>query len=39
MSNDNNSPPSQYKANLIGNIETDGTKKRSKNSCTTKLFK
>ena len=27
MTNDNNAPSFKYKANLIGNIETNGTKK------------
>ena len=39
VTNDNNAPSFKYKANLIGNTETNGTKKRSQNGCTTKVFK
>ena len=39
VTNDDNAPLFKYNANHIGNTETNGTKKRSKNSCTTKIFK
>ena len=39
VTNDNNAPSFKYKAGLIGDTETDGTKKGVKNSCTTKIFK
>ena len=39
VTNDNDAPSFKYKASLIGNTESNGTKKRSKNSCTTKIFK
>ena len=38
LTNDNNASSFKFKANLIGNTETNG-KKRSKNRCTTKIFK
>ena len=38
LTNDNNAPSFKFEANLIDNIETNG-KKKSKNSCTTKIFK
>ena len=38
VTNDNNASSFKYKVSLIGNTETNGTKK-SKNSCTTKIFK
>ena len=39
VTNDNNAPSFKYKANLIANTGNNGTKKKSKNSCTTKIFK
>ena len=36
VTNDNNAPLFEYKANLIGNTENN---RKSKNSCTTKIFK
>ena len=38
VTNDDNAPSFKYKASLIGNTENNGTKK-SKNSCTIKIFK
>ena len=39
VTNDNNAPSFKYKASLIINTEKNVTTKRSKNSCTTKIFK
>ena len=39
VTNDDNAPSFKYKISLIGNTEDNGTEKRSKNSCTTKIFK
>ena len=39
VTNDDNAPSFKYKASIIGNTENNGTKKRSKNSCITKIFK
>ena len=39
VTNDDNALSFKCKVNLIANTEADGTKKRSKNSCTTKIFK
>ena len=41
VSNDNNANSFKYKANLIGNTEINGTttKKKNKNSFTSKIFK
>ena len=38
VASDNNAPSFKYKTSLIGNTENNGTKK-SKNSCTIKIFK
>ena len=38
VTNENNASSFKHKASLIGHTETNGTKK-SKNSCTTKIFK
>ena len=38
VTNDDNAPSFKYKASLITNTGADGTKKRSKNTCTTKRF-
>ena len=39
VSNDDNAPSFKYKASNISNTVNNGTKKWSKNSCTTKIFK
>ena len=38
VTNDNNALSFKYKASIIGNTQDNGTKKRSKNSCTIKMF-
>ena len=39
VTNDDHVPSFKYKASIIGNTENNRTKKRSKISCTTKIFK
>ena len=39
VTNDDNVSSFKYKATLIADTKADGTKKRSKNSCTSKVFK
>ena len=38
VTNDNEALSFKYKASIIGNTQDNGTKKRSKNSCTIKMF-
>ena len=38
VANDDNALSFKYKADLIANTGADGTKKWSKNSCTTKIL-
>ena len=39
VTNNDNTLSFKYKISLIGNTEDNETEKRSKNSCTTKIFK
>ena len=39
VTNDDNAHSFKHKTSNIGNTEADGTEKRSRSSCTTKIFK